>query len=309
MSGCLVRAGLCLALFSMKAMADRPDVSFTREPGGLIIRVGGRPFATYRLGNARTTRPYFQDLFTPAGARITRPNPPIEGQDLTDHATYHPGLWMAFGDLSGADSWRNRDPVRHDRFVNEPAGGPGRGAFAVENTYFRGGQPIALERTSYEIHARAGAVLLTWESVFRPVGGEVVFGDQEEMGLAVRMATPLAVIHGGRIIDSERRVNEAEVWGRQADWCSYQGTIDGKRAGVVILTDPRNFRRCWFHARDYGLLAANPFGRQAFTKGEPSRVVVMQGETLTLRFGVLVHDGEPDVQGAMGIFLADQPRP
>ena len=48
---------------------------------------------------------------------------------------------------------------------------------------------------------------------------------------------------------------------------------------------------------------ANPFGRQAFTKGEPSRVVVKRGETLKLRFGVLVHDGDLDRHAAYQDFL------
>ena len=54
------------------------------------------------------------------------------------------------------------------------------------------------------------------------------------------------------------------------------------------------------HARDYGFLALNPFGRQAFTKQEPSRVVVKPGESLKLRYGVLVHasDKETDYDAA-----------
>jgi hypothetical protein len=71
----------------------------------------------------------------------------------------------------------------------------------------------------------------------------------------------------------------------------------------MLMPDPKNFRRSWFHARDYGLLVANPFGRQAFTKGKPSQVVVKKGETLTLRFGVLVHDSDLDCKAAYNEFL------
>ena len=71
----------------------------------------------------------------------------------------------------------------------------------------------------------------------------------------------------------------------------------------MLMPDPRNFRPSWFHARDYGLLVANPFGRQAFTKGEPSRVIVEKRQTLTLRYGVLIHDGDLDHQAAYQDFL------
>ncbi len=55
------------------------------------------------------------------------------------------------------------------------------------------------------------------------------------------------------------------------------------------MPDPRNFRRSWFHARDYGLLVANPFGRKSLAKGPESRVVVKRGEVFRLGFGVLLH--------------------
>ena len=32
-------------------------------------------------------------------------------QDLDDHPTMHPGLWLAFGDINGADFWRNKGRV------------------------------------------------------------------------------------------------------------------------------------------------------------------------------------------------------
>ena len=117
------------------------------------------------------------------------------------------------------------------------------------------------------------------------------------------LATPLAVVKGRRMTDSEGRVGEAQVWGQQADWCAYSGEIDGRRAGVLMMPGPRNFRRSWFHARDYGLLEANPFGRNAFTKGETSRVIVRDGESLRLRFGVLVWNGRPDLGAAYRDYL------
>ena len=117
------------------------------------------------------------------------------------------------------------------------------------------------------------------------------------------MATPLAVAKGGRIINSNGLRNEAEVWGKQADWCAYAGKIDGRRAGVMLMPHPENFRRSWFHARDYGLLVANPFGRNAFTRDEKSEIVIPKGQSLRLRFGVLVWSGEPDLGAAYRDYL------
>ncbi len=282
---------------------EAPLVAFEHQPDGLQISICGQPFSSYKYGTGEITRPFFESIHAPDGTQVTRNHPPIEGKDLTDHPTLHPGLWLAFGDLNGADSWRNKDRIRHAGFVEQPQGGPGRGTFAVRNRYEKGGKVIGEEVCRITVLVRREGYLMLWDSEFRPVGGDLVFGDQEEMGLGVRVATPLAVVKGGRINDSEGRVNEAQVWGQQADWCAYGGEIGGKRVGVALMPHPENFRRSWFHARDYGLLEANPFGRNAFTGGEKSRVVVKPGETLRLRFGVLVYNGKPDLPAAYRDYL------
>ncbi|MBX6312253.1 MAG: PmoA family protein [Isosphaeraceae bacterium] len=289
------------------AEAEEPEVTFRRLPAGLQIDIGGRPFARYLFESGPIPRPFFEHLHAPVGTQVTRNNPPVEGKDLTDHPTFHPGLWLAFGDLNGVDYWRTKDRIRHVGFVEEPKGSPGRGAFAVRNRYEKDSEVIGEEVCRLTIAVCPAGYLLIWDSQFHPKGGDLVFGDQEEMGLGIRMATPLAVVNGGRIIDSEGRINEAQVWGKQADWCAYGGEIDGKQVGVLLMLHPKNFRRSWFHARDYGLLVANPFGRNAFTKSEKSRVVIHPGEVLRLRFGVLIYGGpaesSPDLSAAYQDYL------
>ena len=278
-------------------------VAFERRPDRLQVTIGGRPFARYHYGSESITRPFFESIHAPDGTQVTRNHPPIEEVDLTDHPAYHPGLWLAFGDLNEADSWRNKDRIRHIGFVEDPRGGPGRGSLAVKNQYESGGRTIATEVAHIAISVRPVGYLLLWDSEFTPSDSDLAFGDQEEMGLGVRMATPLAVVKGGRIINSDGLKDETQVWGKPADWCAYAGTVDGHRVGVVLMPHPENFRRSWFHARDYGLLAANPFGRNAFTKGEKSKIVVRVGETQRLRFGVLLFSGEPDLSAAYRDYL------
>src|SRR5262249_47707676 len=158
--------------------------------------------------------------------------------------------------------------------VDEPRGGSNRGSFTVRNHYESGGQTIAEEIARITISVRPAGYLMQWDSEFTPKAGQLSFGDQEEMGLGIRMATPLAVVNGGHITNSAGLNDEAQVWGKPADWCAYSGMVDGHRVGVIMIPHPENFRRSWFHARNYGLLAANPFGRNAFTKEDVSKIVV-----------------------------------
>ena len=85
------------------------------------------------------------------------------------------------------------------------------------------------------------------------------------------------------------RKNGAAIWGNSAEWCDYSGTMSGQRVGMTLFCHPNNFRPSWFHARDYGLLEANPFGRESFGKGAKSSVSVKPGEKLRLRYGILIH--------------------
>ena len=168
------------------------------------------------------------------------------------------------------------------------------GRWTVLNRYLStdGQQTVCEETARYVVRPVAQGYLLELLSEFRANQQEVVFGDQEEMGLGIRLNTPLAVDQkqGGRILDSRGRRNGDEVWGQTADWCDYSGPLDGHWVGMTVLSDNSNVRPSWSHARDYGFLAVNPFGRAAFTKGEPSRIVVKPGEVFRLRFGVFVHE-------------------
>src|SRR5207249_1657673 len=77
----------------------------------------------------------------------------------------------------------------------------------------------------------------------------------------------------GKIENAEGKVSEKHCWGRISAWCDYSGPIDGKNVGIAILADPKNpHPTCW-HVRGYGLMAANPFGR------EKSGFPAMKGKT------------------------------
>jgi hypothetical protein len=280
----------------------QPGASFDPSDSSLRIQIGGKPFATYVWQDRHVLRPYFAHLHAPNGKQVTRNHPPVEGKDATDHGTMHPGLWLALGDLGGADFWRNKATVKHAGFLDKPKATEHGGGFAVRNRYVSGDRTLCEEVCRIRIGVRPDGYLIDWTSEF--TGPEdFSFGDQEEMGLGVRVATPLAVKNGGRILNSDGSKNEKQVWGKQADWCDYSGEIDGQSVGVTLMPDPKNFRRCWYHARDYGVLVANPFGQNAFTRGEKSKVVVRKGETFRLRFGILVHSGKVDVVAAWKAWL------
>ena len=276
------------AILASTAVAQPPGVDFEQESGLLRVTIGRKPFCTFVYNDDQVLRPYFCNVRGSSGVQVTRNHPPLKGQDRDDHATMHPGIWLAFGDLSGADFWRNKGRVRFDGFTSEPSGGPGSGTFVYKSTYLSGDEPICTEICTTSIDSVPHGYLLTLDSTFTPVEEEIAFGDQEEMGLGIRVATSLTTANGGLIVNSDGQSGEAQAWGKQAKWCACSRMIDGKHTGVLLMPHPDNFRESWFHVRDYGLLVANPFGRNAFTRAEKSSVQVTRDKELRLRFGVLV---------------------
>ena len=293
-------------------VAQGPEVGFRQEENVLHIEIGGLPFADYVFVDEKISRPYFAHVKTPSGVQATRNHPPIPDVDATDHAEYHPGVWMAFGDISGNDYWRNKARVEHEGFVGSPEGGPGLGTFTVKNAYWDndGANQVVAEEVTYTISAGDDGYLLLWDSVYSPYGEteSIVFGDQEEMGLGIRVQTQITEKAGGEMTDATGRVGADAIWSKQADWIDYSGTLDGHWVGITIMPDPANFRPSWYHARDYGVIVANALGREAMQAGEKSAVPVAQGETLRLRYGVLVHSTaskeEMDLAGAYQRFLS-----
>jgi hypothetical protein len=237
----------------------------------------GKPIATYVFKDQEISRPYIKDVLG-RGVR-TRNHPPIAGKDATDHAAFHPGIFLAFGDLSGHDYWRLKAKVVHDGFVREPSTQTAKAGFTVRNRYLStdGSETVCIETCTISL-LEIG--YLVWDSTFEPAGDEIYFGDQEEMGLGMRLATPLSVKGGGEIRDSVGRKNEKEIWGTQSAWCAAGRDTEG----LTLIPHPGNFRPSFFHARDYGVIVANPFGVNAFTKGPKNKTIVRKGESLRLRF-------------------------
>ncbi len=270
---------------------DSPAVSFAILENEIDIQVDGRSMARYVFQDAEIPRPYFAQVKAPNGIQVTRPHPPRAGQDSTDHATMHPGIWMAFGDLDGADFWRNQASIKHAGFLQAPRGGAGSGSFVEQKDYLReDGSLVCQEAFRLELQVMGGGYLFLWKSTFHSER-EFFFGDQEEMGLGIRVATPLSEQAGGSLTDAEGRQGARAIWSNAARWCDYSGVVDGQSVGMTIFVHPDNFRPSWMHARNYGFVAANPFGRQAMHQGAASKVVVRPGESLTLRYAVWIHSG------------------
>ena len=98
-------------------------------------------------------------------------------------------------------------------------------------------------------------------------------------------------------------VRDADTWGKRAAWTDYSGLVNGKIVGVAIFDHPDNPRHpTWWHVRDYGLFAANPFGVHDFEKKPEGtgNLTIPAGESVTFRYRIYMHEGD-EKQGDVAI--------
>ena len=296
-------ADLTAWLMTQKVSGDRQGFWFQESDAALQINYGKQPIATYLKDHPVLTRRALVNVHTPGGLQVTRNFPPRKPEDIDPghankfriiHPNMHPGLWISFGDLNGNDYWRLTSKVVFDRYLELPSGDKNTGGFTALNRYISqdGRQVVCEETTTYRFEKVAEGLLLRIDAQYVSDQRDFYFGDQEESGLAVRVASPLRVQGGdGTIINSRGETNGAQIWGKQAEWFDYFGTIDGKQAGVMVMSSDKNPRPCWLHARDYGVIVTNPFPKQPRERREPYvKTPIKRGETYKLSFAVLLHE-------------------
>jgi hypothetical protein len=293
---------LLLAITPIACAAANP-VQAERAGDKWNITLDDKPFAVHVLGTEQDGRPHIAPIHAPGGPQVTRNYPPIQGKDSDDHPTFHTGIFFTIDNINGNDYWRRKAKAitRDSSKRPDPAGV----TIEDEIEYLAADDDKTIictehRRTRYR-PAPAGG-LISLEVNLIADHDPITIGDSEEVGFAVRIAAPMQVDRGGTILNSNGQRNQKEVWGKIANWCDYTGTADGKTAGVTLMPHPKNFRPCWFHARDYGILLANPFGQRAYTKTGDGSVTVKKGETLILRFAAYIHNGSPEFANVAKVY-------
>lgn len=281
-----------------------------RKGGNLEIRVNGELFARYDTTTG-PNKPYFHPLFAPGGKRLVRGYPvqPIEGEGK-DHP-HHRGMWFTHGDVNGQDFWSEgaRAARTVHRGYEEILSGPVYGCFRARTDWIANdGKKIAEDVREVTIYNTAQYRVMDFEITISAVGGPLTFGDTKEGSFGIRVPDSLRVRGGGGHIVTAAGLKDSEAWGKRAEWVDYYGPVDGETVGVAILDHPSNLRfPTYWHVRDYGLFAVNPFGLHDFIRGAPpgaGKYTVPEGKTLTFRYRVIFHKGTTEEADIAGLWAA-----
>jgi len=293
----LMKRTLLLSCLVLVAACSGPSLSMRFEDDGITILSEDQVFAT--VHNEAQPRPFVWPIHAPNGAPVTRDFPMAERDGEQHDHPHHQSLWFAHGNVNGFDFWHGKK--HKERVVHtETSASVGYEPFAVVRSKYRWevdeATVVMREEREYRFEDHGDHRTIDVAITLHASEGDVTFGDTKEGTFALRLHPALRV--DGKVATGELRNSEGgsgkPVWGKQARWVDDSGTVDGKQVGVAILDHPDNLRHpTWWHARTYGLVAANPFGVHDFEKKPKGAgdFVLEKGRELTLRYRVIVHDG------------------
>jgi hypothetical protein len=317
-----------LALFAARAWSEAPPVEVRPLPAErrVDVTVGGKPFTAY-IWPERLAKPVLYPIRSARGTLVTRgfPLDPRPGERV-DHP-HHVGLWFNYGDVDGVDFWNNAETLPKEqqakmgrivhKAIASTKSGAGVGELVVDADWIMPDGSVALrEHTRFVFRAEGDTRSIERDTQLTAGDKRVSFPDNKEGVLGLRVArgleqpadkpevftdasgkpTAVPVLDNtgvtGSYTSSEGLTGD-KVWGTRGRWCALAGKVEGEDVVLLVLDHPKNpgYPTYW-HARGYGLFAANPLGQAALSNGGETLSFTLQPKaSATFRHRLLVLPG------------------
>ncbi len=285
-------------------------------------------------------KPVLYPLHAANGTDVTRgfplnpqPNDPI------DHP-HHIGMWFNYENVNGLDFWNNSYAIAAEKKkgygwiktdkILETSGGK-KGILIYHANWTNQQNDVLLEETTrFEFSGIADRRIIDRISILK-ANTAILFTDVKDGLLGIRLAHELQIptdkdqkftdnkgnvtivkggtdnVPTGNYLTTEGKKSN-DVWGTRARWCQVYGKMGNDSVSVAIIDHPANpnYPTFW-HARGYGLFAANPLGEKVFTYGSNAKNLQLnKGESVTFRFRIIIANGPKRTSAEQLNALADE---
>ena len=298
------------------AQTKNPTIIGRDKDGKLDFKIGDKVVTTYNYGPT-VAKPYFWPMVTIGENRVTRDWPMLpDSPEAKDHK-HQKSAWFCHGDVipegielkqkskgvAGVDFWS--EETNFGKIVCVKIGkieNNANSSSVITMNEWRTSDGIKImdETRSFTLELAGNGYLIKMNTSLVASVCPITFGDTKEgsFGIRIRDSVTEKEKKGGILTNAQGKKTEKEIWGLESPWCDYSGPCDKGIAGVTIITDASNpLKTCW-HSRGYGLMAANPFGREKSgfpdRKGNKNLVKLPKDGVLKLSFGLYVHDGNAE---------------
>lgn len=291
------------------------------------VLVNGELFTAY-VYQETIDKPVLYPLKSAGGHDLTRgfPLEPRPGERV-DHP-HHVGVWFNYGDVNGLDFWNNSDAIPEDKksgygsivhteILNTSVGPDGAELEVAMNWIGPDGRILLNEKTVFTFSSEGGKRVIDRVTTLTAHGQAVSFTDNKEGMLGIRVArelehpsdkpeiftdasgiaTAVPTLNNEGVTGmyrSSEGIEGDDVWGTRGKWVNLTGEIKGEKVSLAIIDHPENpgYPTYW-HARGYGLFAANSLGQKAMSLGkEELNFKLADGESVTFRYRIVVYSGD-----------------
>ena len=276
--------------------AQESRIELVEKVDRVSVLIDGDVFTEYIYQGYE--KPILYPIIGPTGAEMTRNYPMKKGvENEADDHPHHKSIWFGHMRVNGSSFWHSGDTAgttQQTKIVVRT------NTIHSENKLVApDGSLVAQDSRQISFGVGSGFRTIDYSVTYHASEADIEFGDDKDGQMGIRMHPSLRIkgpIAQGRAINS-RGVRENDIWGKRAEWIDYWGPVDGKTVGIAVFDHPDNLRHpTWWHARDYGLLSANPFGIHHFEElpnKAQGQYILAKGETLTFKHRFVFHVGDP----------------
>jgi hypothetical protein len=314
-----MRTLAAFAALTVAAPVFADGLTATKSKDGVEFKDGDKLVTKYLTG-PDVPKPHLWPLHAPDGTPVTAHSP-------ADHK-HHKSVWFCHGDVipdgvelktkssdkrvAGVDFWSEHEG--YGKIVCVEVGEPkvdGKTVSVPTRNEWRtpDGVKILDESRTITLTKLDKGYLIAFDIDLHASVCGVTFGDTKEGSFGTRVNEQIGTAKKftGTLTADHDRTGEKPIWGQPIDWMDYSGTVDGKAVGLAVFDHPKNPVRAISHGRAYGLVAANPFGRdKSFPsqKGKTDLVKLAKGEHLKLKYAAFAHTGDAKSGGVAEAYQA-----
>ncbi|MFN0119980.1 MAG: PmoA family protein [Blastocatellia bacterium] len=311
----------CITLFAccLAPAHTVAQIALKKSGSQVNVTIAGKPITTFHYAG-KWPKPFLHPLRTSGGITVTRGFPlETNANESRDHH-WHRGLWFAHGDINGIDFWRETSgDAAQDKKLPLPVGrlvmqGPpvissGKNLGTLRATLAlmpAAGKQLGTLREQYVFRRQDAHILIDVQAtIVASHGVALKMGDTEEGLLGFRFADAFREDRGATLLNADGLRGTKNIWGKRARWVDYSTRLENQTVGVAILDHPLNPKHpTYWHARGYGLNAANPFGEHDFhnDKNRDGSVTIPPGGSMTFRYRVVIHHGDATASGVATLY-------
>ncbi len=284
-----------LALFvAVGVMAQPQQVSATKIGNRIDINVGNQFFTSYRF-QPDEKYPFFYPV-----------NGPISGGSTTSmrNGTYphHSSLFFGCDRVNGGNYWQeglNRGQIVSVGARIIEAKGE-RVVIEDECIWKRPDAPAPIiDRRKITISSPSKNLYFIDFDVEMEMLIDVTILKTNHSLFSARVDPDLTVTQGGTMINSEGKTGEKGTFGVGSAWIDCYGQRKTGVEGIAIMQHPSNrwYPSPWF-TRDYGFMSPTPM----YWPEDDKATNLKKGETIKLRYRVVVHGGNTTDAGIANLF-------